>query len=97
MGIKMMNYDYLCLHVGRKFGRIFSDIINAYFLDTGVNIDIGVNESTFKLQAFNSYIEEHYGIRLFNDITIPARGRNITVDDIIILDEKKYMMFLLRK
>jgi len=91
MGIKMMNYDYLRLHVGRKFGRIFSDIINTYFLDTGVN------ESTFKLQAFNYYIEEHYGVRLFNDITIPARGRNITVDDIIILDEKKYMMFLLRK
>jgi hypothetical protein len=91
MGIKMMNYDYLCLHVGRKFGRIFFDIKNAYFLDTGVN------ESTFKLQAFNYYIEEHYGVRLFNDITIPARGRNIVVDDIIILDEKKYMMFLLRK
>ena len=86
-----MNYDYLCLHVGRKFGRIFSDIKNAYFLDTGVN------ESTFKLQAFNSYIEEQYGIRIFNDITIPARGRNIVVDDIIILDENKYLMFLLRK
>jgi len=87
----MMNYDYLCIHTGRKFGRIFSDIKNAYFLDTGVN------EATFKLQAFNSYIEEYYGVRLFNDITIPARGRNIVVDDIIILDEKKYMMFLLRK
>jgi hypothetical protein len=91
MGIKMMNYDYLCLHIGRKFGRIFSDIKTAYFLDTGVN------ESTFKLQAFNSYIEEHYGVRLFNDITIPARGRNIAVDDIIILDEQKYLLFLLRK
>ena len=86
-----MNYDYLRLHACRKFGRIFSDIINTYFLDTEVN------ESTFKLQAFKSYIEEHYGVRLFNDITIPARGRNIAVDDIIILDEKKYMMFLLRK
>jgi hypothetical protein len=87
----MINYDYLCLHVGRKFGRIFSDITTAYFLDTGVN------QSTFKLQAFNSYIEEHYGVRLFNDITIPARGRNIVVDDIIILDEQKYLLFLLRK
>jgi hypothetical protein len=91
-----MNYDYIALKISPDIGPIFSDIKNTYFLATNIN------ETTFRFLEFSYYIKEQYGIRLLYDFDFAGsdhayRGSRINIEDLIIEDEKKYLMFLLRK
>jgi hypothetical protein len=96
MNYEIMNYDYVALKISSDIRCIFSDIKNAYFLATNIN------EKTFRFLDFNNYIKEQYGVRLLYDFDFAGsdhryRGSRINIEDLIIEDEQKYLMFLLKK